>query len=134
MHAIDGCNLQKHDKMAGMCNKRMFDSEFFLPRCFVDGLKDEVGSHTAPQKVDKRLPNLVESEDGLAFPEGKEDDHCGGNWKAANLKELLPATKEVFDQTGVFACLCWHGVVEFLMEFVQSGEKYVSVCSLSFLY
>ena len=134
MHAIDGCDSQKRDKMAGTCDERMFDSEFFLPRSFVDGFKDEVGSRTAPQNVDKRLPNLVESEDGLAFPEGEEDDRCGSNWKAANSKELPPATKEVFDQTGVFACLCRHGIVEFLMEFVQSGEKYVSVCSLSFSY
>ena len=79
MHAIDGCNLQKHDKTAGTCDEHMFDSEFFLPRSFVDGFKNEVGSHTAPQNVDKRLPNLVESEDGLAFPEGKEDDCCGSN-------------------------------------------------------
>jgi len=134
MHAIDSCDSQKHDKTAGTCDKRIFDSKYFLSCSFVDGFKDEVGSHAAAQKADKALPKPVESEDGFAFPEGEEDDHCGNNWKAATSKELLPATKVVFEQTGVFACLCRHGVVEFLMEFVQSGEKYVSVCSLSFLY
>jgi len=134
MHAIDGCDSQKRDKMAGMCDERTFDSKYFLPRSFVDGFKDEVGSHAAAQKADKTLPNLVESEDGFGFLEGEEDGRCGSNWKAATSKELPPATKEVFEQTGVFACLCRHGMVEFLTEFVQSGEKYVFVCSLSFLY
>jgi len=134
MHAIDGCDSQKRDKTAGTCDERIFDSKYFLSRSFVDGFKDEVGSHATAQKADKALPKPVESEDGFAFPEGEEDDRCGNNWKAATSKELPPATKAVFEQTGVFACLCRHGVVEFLMEFVQSGEKYVSVCSLSFLY
>ena len=134
MHAIDGCDSQKRDKTAGSCDERIFDSEYFLPRSFVDGFKDEVGSHAAAQKADKTLPNLVESEDGFAFLEGEKDDRCGSNWKAATSKELPPATKEVFEQTGVFACLCRHGIVEFLMEFVQSGEKYVPVYSLSFFY
>src|SRR5260221_12703797 len=96
MHAIDGCDSQKRDKTAGMCDERTFDSKYFLPRSFVDGFKDEVGSHAAAQKADKTLPNLVESEDGFAVPEGKEDDCCGSNWKAATSKELPPATKSGF--------------------------------------
>ena len=134
MHAIDGCDSQKRDKMAGMCDERTFDSQYFLPHSFVDGFKDEVGSHTTAQKADKSLPNSVGSEDGFAFPEGEEDDRCGSNWKAATSKELLPATKQVFEQTGVFVCLCRHGIIEFLMEFVQSGEKFVFVYSLSSLH
>ena len=129
MHAIDGCDSQKRDKMAGTCDERIFDSEYFLPRSFVDSFKDEVRSHATAQKGGSPLPKLAESEDGFAFLEGEEDNRCGSNWKAATSKELPPATKEVFEQTGVFACLCRHGIVEFLMEFVQSGEKYVSICS-----
>jgi len=134
MHAIDGCDSQKRDKTAGTCDERIFDSKYFLPHSFVDNFKDEVGSHAAAQKADKTLSNHVGSEDGVAFLGGEEDDCCGSNWKAATSKELPPATKEVFEQTGVFACLCRHGIVEFLMEFVQSSEKYVFVCSFSFLY
>ena len=134
MHAIDGCNSQKRDKTAGMYNECTFDSKCSLPYGFVDGFKDEVGSHTAAQKADQTFLNHVESEDSVTLPQGEGDDHCGSNWKAATSKELPPATKEVFEQTGVFACLCRHGIVEFLMEFVQSGEKYVFVCSFSFLY
>ena len=133
MHAIDGCDSQKRDKMAGTCDERTFDSKYFLHRTFVDGFKDEVRSHAAAQKADKPFPKNLESEDGFAFPEGEEDDRCGSNWKAATSKELPPATKEVFEQTGVFTCLCRHGIVEFLMEFVQSGEKYAIIWSLSFM-
>ena len=134
MHAIDGCDSQKRDKTAGACDERTFDSKYFLHCSFVDGFKDEVGSHAAAQKADKTLPNFVESEDGFAFPDGEEDNRCGSNWKAATSKELPPATKEVFEQTGVFACLCRHGIVEFLMEFVQSGEKYVFTWPPSLMY
>jgi len=134
MHAIDSCDSQKHDKTAGTCNKRTFDSKCFLPHSFVDGFKDEVGSHTAAQKADQTFPNHVESKDSVTLLQGEGDDRCGSNWKATTSKELPPATKEVFEQTGVFTCLCRHGIVEFLMEFVQSGEKYVFICSFSFLY
>ena len=125
MHAIDGCDSQKHDKTVGMCDKRIFDSKYFLSRSFVDGFKDKVRSHATAWKADKTLANDVELEDGFAFQEGEQDDHCGSSWKVATSKELLPASKEAFEQTGIFACLCWHGIVEFMMEFVQSGERYV---------
>ncbi len=125
MHAINGCNSQKHDKMVGTCNKHIFDSKYFLSHSFIDGFKDEVRSHAAAQKADKTLMNDVELEDGFTFPEGERDDRCGSNWKAATSKELPLALKAVFEQTGVFTCLCWHGIVEFVMEFVQSGERYV---------
>ncbi len=125
MHAIDGCDSQKRDKTVGMCNERIFDSKYFLSHSFMDGFKNEVRSHAAAQKADKTLTNDVELEDGFAFPEGEQDDCCGSNWKAATSKELLLASKEAFEQTGVFACLCRHGIVEFVMEFVQSGERYV---------
>jgi len=133
MHAIDGCDSQKHAKTAGPCDNRVFDGKYFLSRSFVDGFKDEVKSHAAAQKADKTLANVVELEDGFAFLEGEQDGRCGSNWKAATSKELPPASKEVFEQTGVFACLCQHGIVEFLIEFVQCGERYVFFRYLSLL-
>jgi len=125
MHAIDGCDSQKRDKTAGTCDKRIFDSKYFLSRSFVDGFKDKVRSHAAAQKAGKTLANDVELEDGFAFPKDEQDNRCGSNWKAVTSKELPLALKAAFEQTGVFACLCWHGIVEFVMEFVQSGERYV---------
>src|SRR5216684_1665157 len=125
MHAIDGCDSQKCDKTVGSCDECTFDSKVFLPCSFVDGFKNEVKSHAAARRAGKDLSNVVESKDGFADPEGEQDDRCGSNWKAATSKELPPASKEAFEQTGVFACLCRHGIVKFVMEFVQSGERYV---------
>jgi hypothetical protein len=129
MHAIDGCDSQKRDKTAGACDERTFASQYFLPRDFVEGFKDEVKSHAAAQRAERAAPDAVELEDGPTVSQGEDDDRCGSNWKAAKSKELPPASKAVFDQTGVFACVCRHGIVEFLIEFVQSAEMQVSPLS-----
>jgi hypothetical protein len=128
MHAIDGCDSQKRDKMAGLCDDHIFESKYFLPRSFVDSFKDEVKSHAAARRAEKNAPNVAELDGGFVVPEDELDDRCGSNWKAANSKELPPPSKEAFDQTGVFACLCRHGIVEFLIKFVQSAE----MCALLF--
>ncbi|SRR5258707_7466445 len=122
MHAIDGCDSQKCNKIVGSCDKRTFDSKFFLSHSFMDGFKDKVKSHAAVWRAEKDLSNVVESKDGFADPEGEHDNHCGSNWKAATLKELPPTSKQAFEQTGVLACLCQHGIVKFLIEFMQSAE------------
>jgi Kyakuja-Dileera-Zisupton transposase len=122
MHAIDGCDSQKRDKTAGSCDERTFDSEYFLARDFVDSFKGEVKSHAAAWRAENDPSTVVELEDGFVIPE--HNDRCGSNWKAVTSKELPPASKEAFEQTGVFACLCRHGITEFLVEFVQSAEMY----------
>jgi len=70
----------------------------------VNSFKDEVKSHVATLRAKKGPSNVVELEDGFVVPEG-----------------------------GVFACLCWHEIVEFLIEFVQSAEMYVSAVLTSLL-
>ena len=122
MHAIDGCNSQKRDKTAGSCDERNFDSKFFLSCDFMSSFKDEVKLHAAARWVEKDTPSPVELEDGFLVSEDEQDDHCSTNWKAVTLKELPPTSKEAFEQTGVFACLCRHGIIEFMIEFVQSAE------------
>ncbi len=122
MHAIDECDSQKHDKMAGTCDERTFFSDLFLSRDFVNSFKDDVKSHTAAERAQRATSMAVAPEDGSAVPEDENDDRCGRDWKAATAKELPPASKEAFEQMGVFACMCRHGIVEFLIEFVQSAE------------
>lgn len=122
MHAINGCDSQKCDKTAGSCNEHDFDSKYFLSCNFVNSFKKEVKLHAAMQRAEKNSPITVELKDGFVVLEGEWDDCCGSNWKAATSKELPPASKEAFEQTSVFTCLCRHGIVEFMIEFVQSAE------------
>ena len=118
MHTIDGCDSQKCDKIAGSCDEHNFDSEYFLSCDFVNGFKDEVKLHAAARRAEKDSPGPAELEDGFMDPEGEQDNRCSSNWKAATSKELPPVSKEAFEQTGVFAYLCQHGIVKFMIEFV----------------
>ncbi len=52
MHTIDGCNSQKHDKLAGSCDEQVFESKFFLSHDFVNSFKDEVKSHAAARRAE----------------------------------------------------------------------------------
>ncbi|VDB91469.1 unnamed protein product [Peniophora sp. CBMAI 1063] len=49
-------------------------------------------------------------------------DPCADTWKAANGKEMPPATKEALEQSGIYILVCRHGVVKLVIEMVQSGE------------
>lgn len=85
----------------------------------MNSFKDDVKSHAAAERVQRTTSTL---EDGSAVPEDENDARCGRDWKAATAKRLTPVSKEAFEQAGVFACVCRHGIVEFLIEFVQSAE------------
>ena len=84
--------------------------------------KDEVKSHVAAERAERATLKPVALEDGSMVPGDENDDCCSRDWKAATAKELPPASKEAFEQTGMFACVCRHSIVEFLIEFVQSAE------------
>jgi hypothetical protein len=71
----------------------------------VNSFKDEVKSHVAAHWAKEDSPSL-ELEAGFVAPKGEQDDCCGSNWKAATSKELPPALKVTFEQTGIFSCLC----------------------------
>jgi len=115
MGATPGCDSQKRDKAAGTCDERTFSSDIFLSRDFVNGFKDDVKSHAAAERAQRATSTAV-------APGDENDDRCGRDWKAATAKELPPVSKEASEQTGVFACVCRRGIVEVLIEFVQSAE------------
>lgn len=122
MHAINGCDSQKRDKTVGTCDQHTFSSNLFLSRNIVDSFKNEVKLHTAADRAERAISKAAAPEDGSTFLNNENDSHWGSNWKAATSKELPPASKEAFEQTGVFAYMCRHGIVKFLIEFVQSAE------------
>ncbi|KAI0026415.1 hypothetical protein K488DRAFT_92624 [Vararia minispora EC-137] len=128
-HAVDGGDSYKCNRTAGKADNRIFESDLWLSRDFVDTFANEVRTRPMPRNnggVDRGQDLNGKPEDGYILRDDRfiteEDDRCGENWAAANERELTPASKEVFDQTGIVACVCRHGHVEFAVEMVQSGE------------
>lgn len=60
----------------------------------------------------------VDSEKALAE---KIREACVVNWKAASADEKKRMW-EIFDKCGVFACVCRHGFMLWLIDMVRSGE------------
>ena len=79
MHAIDSCNSQKHDKIAGLCNDHVFESKYFLLHSFMNGFKNKVKSHAAAYRAEKDASNVTELENGFVVPKDKLDNHCRNN-------------------------------------------------------
>ncbi|KAI0027008.1 hypothetical protein K488DRAFT_8790, partial [Vararia minispora EC-137] len=120
------CDSYKRGRTAGKADDREYESDLWLSRDVVNDYRDVVRSPLAASRDgttttenDQPERKFILRDDGFVV---EEDDRCGETWTAANGKELTPATKEVFDQTGMFACVCRHGCVEFAVEMVQSGE------------
>lgn len=45
-------------------------------------------------------------------------------------EDLTKRMWAVFDETGIFLCLCRHGFCLLIADMVRSGELYVNSCSL----
>jgi hypothetical protein len=132
MHTIDRCDSHKQDCSTGVSNKSELVGSYFLPCVYINKFQDEVKSHidARQQRIcqERGAANVEVNDNAFAVLGHEEDNQCASNWKAANGKEHTPATKGVFEQTGIFACLCRHGIVEFLMEMVQCGKQFVLTC------
>ena len=58
---------------------------------------------------------------------------CTRNWKAASAEEKKKMWA-VFDETGIFASACPHGLILWIADMVRSGELYVMFSCTGFLY
>lgn len=143
---MDGNNSLK--RLAPLGGRRAGDervyegSDYFLPRSFVDKYANEVRSRPAGDAVvlddddndddDKGGPGLgIGKSDGRsgasASEEGDPTDgaavisNCTKNWKAAAAEEKKRAFG-IFDETGVFASACRHGLILWVADMVRSGE------------
>ena len=135
---MDGNNSLKRlatqgNRVAG--DTRMFSSDYFLPREFVDQFANEVKTRQSQAKPDLNTDGdgLVDREaDEEARPRDNEGDPtdgapdassgCANNWKAA----AADAEKRMwgmFEETGIFACACRHGLVVYITDMVKSGER-----------
>ena len=120
---MDGCSSHKHLRGAGSTDTRVFKSSYFLSRKAVDVFKDEIKSRAQQfqGRSGQQLPSV--SKDKVCDDNGLLDESdCTTNWKAAHVTELGKGAAEVFDQMGIFASLCQHGIVEWVTEIIWSGE------------
>ncbi len=120
------------------------DGDYFLPRDFVDSFAGEVKSRQSPRKPDLTetpdAPEAIEADgddeaEAEATAEGDPTDGtssgvapsaCASNWKAAAADEKKRMWA-IYDETGIFASACRHGLILWIADMVRSGELYVPV-------
>ncbi|KAI0367348.1 hypothetical protein BV20DRAFT_1037720 [Pilatotrama ljubarskyi] len=115
---------------------RVFESDYILPREFVNQFAHEVRSWQQQKKPDLPDNSTQEPEDkqpdeahlGLDTTEGDPTDGvpdaitpCASNWKAA-AAESNKRMWGIFEETGIFACCCQHGLILWFVDMVRSGE------------
>ncbi|KAI0707556.1 hypothetical protein C8T65DRAFT_576556 [Cerioporus squamosus] len=139
MVVMDGNNSLKRVLASGgrtNADLRLFKDDYFLPREFVDSFAHEVKSRQLPRK-----PILVddphneepsqESDDDDDVPDGEGEGDptdgaetlgsCATNWKAAAADEKKRMWS-IYDESGIFACACRHGLILWIADMVRSGE------------
>jgi hypothetical protein len=91
------------------------DSDYFLPSEFVDRFAGEV--HAAANTQEDILIETSNGDD-----DGELDGVGNGcnahQWKAAGEK----GTWGIFDETGIFASCCQHGLILWIVDMIRSGE------------
>ncbi|KAI9064712.1 hypothetical protein FKP32DRAFT_1611038 [Trametes sanguinea] len=137
LYAMDGNNSLKRlaplgGRQAGD-RRVMEDSDYFLPTGFVNTFANEVRSRPSAaladdddDDIDIRAydptaeGNLSEATDRT--PAGEEVSSCTKNWKAAAADEKKRSWG-IFDETGIFASACRHGLILWLVDMVRCGES-----------
>ena len=119
---------------------RVFEqSDYFLSRAFVDRFANEVKT-SGPYRHRQVRSSGVDSggddsdSDGEERPANQGGDptdgagdptnHCVTNWKAAADDEKK-RTWAIYDETGIYASACRHGLILWICDMVRSGELYV---------
>ncbi|KZV93301.1 hypothetical protein EXIGLDRAFT_613139, partial [Exidia glandulosa HHB12029] len=145
--AMDGGQSNRRNASAGLADPRVFDSDYRIPPEEVDLYANEVQRRIVPKKKVRRAsfahqssptdPPFIKQSKQREEPEapayatleesGEPGDDapkpsiCASRWKNAKAEhnKLAPG---MFDQTGVFALLCRHGLVLWFLEMIRSGE------------
>ncbi|KAI0350003.1 hypothetical protein OH77DRAFT_1576588 [Trametes cingulata] len=143
--ALDGNNSLKRLATSGKrstADKREFDSDYFLPHEFADRYANDVKSrrrgtqpkaplvpHTTDDNGSEDEPDESDEEESRGGGEGGdptdsnvEISSCAKNWKAAAADEKKHMWG-VFEETGIFASACRHGIILWVVDMVRSGEK-----------
>lgn len=141
--ALDGNNSLK--RIAPMGNRvaadtRVFnDSDYYLPPSFVNIYANEVKKKPAapvdttsandpandptPDDHIEKAPPVGDNVEGdpTDGSQSKPLDECTRNWKsaAADDKKKMWA---IFEETGIFASACRHGLILWIADMIRSGE------------
>ncbi|KAF7326335.1 hypothetical protein MKEN_00487100 [Mycena kentingensis (nom. inval.)] len=78
---------------------------------------------TSVQNSSREVNAWARSVLGKAMPTGGSEDSspCAGRWHNM-VEEVTAKMWAVFDQTGIFICLCRHGFATLIVEMLRSGE------------
>ena len=101
------------------------DSNYFLNNAYVNSFENEI--HWPAQrdiKQESKDETIDEDEGYITETDDSKLENCASNWKAAASMEKKKMWG-VFDETGIFASACPHGIVLWLVDMIQSGELYV---------
>ncbi|KAI0739797.1 hypothetical protein C8Q80DRAFT_1222084 [Daedaleopsis nitida] len=113
-------------------DNHIFNSDYILPRDWVDQFAHEVKARQVPSKPavptesdhegdDNEADQLRSCKGDLTDGQGLEATPCATNWKAASSEE----TKRMwgmFEERGIFGCACQHGIILWIADMVRSGE------------
>lgn len=124
LYAMDGNNSLKRVARIGeraVADQREFtESDYFIPTEFVERFANEVRGHqTAPDNEVQHLTTEEEPGENTQLPPGLAN--CTENWKAAQADSTKKAWA-IFDETGIFAGACRHGIMLWIIDMKRSGE------------
>lgn len=104
------------------------DSDYYLPDDFVNQFANEVKVRpTQPKSTEDIEPNIdlddIDAEEGGDPTDGglQGPIACADNWKAAAATERKKMWA-IFDESGIFASACRHGMILWLIDMVRCGE------------
>ncbi|EIW79823.1 hypothetical protein CONPUDRAFT_155220 [Coniophora puteana RWD-64-598 SS2] len=112
--ASDGNNSARRMESAGSADRRVFNSDYFILREDVDTYKDEVRSSARGPRIDHDYdPN-----DDVAT---NRPGRCTSDFRASRPDGSKRAL-DIYENTGMFASACRHGIMQKVCEMVRSGE------------
>ena len=130
MFAMDGNNSLKRIRQIGshaIADHRVFEGDYFLAQENVDKYADEV-KRKAPEEPDEEVFETAQQDSEGDPTYGAHPGltvACADNWKASQAGEVRRMWN-IYEETGIFAAACRHGLILWLADMVRSGELSVS--------
>jgi len=125
---MDGNNSLKRIRQVGsraIADHRVFESDYFLSHEYVNKFADEVKRKAPADDTENDLEtSLPDGGDPTDGAQPSVTVACADNWKASQANELRRMWN-IYEETGIFAAACRHGLILWLVDMVRSGELLV---------